>query len=376
MVIKNLNLYSNKNKSFYLADIKIEDGIIAEIGSIDAADAIDGKGAYVVPGLIDVHTHGISGGDWSLAEGEELYKMAAAYAQNGVTTVMPTLGTDTYENMLLATDRVTNLPQKDGCAFLCGMHWEGRYLNIKKKGAHLPELIVDLDPADLDSDVLRSCSHLHISAAYELDADGEFIKKALEIGATCGLAHTMATYKEAKLAESRGVSSYTHLYNAMPPLHHRDGGCIAAAFEGDAIAELICDGVHVSEEMVRLAYRNLGAQRLSLVSDSLLVTGVSDGVYESLGLRVTVKNGECRLDDGTLAGSTLTLDKAVRNLMSFCRIPLTEAIISATETPARQVGIFGECGSIDVGKRADMLLLTNGETLDVDRVMVRGSFIN
>ena len=211
---------------------------------------------------------------------------------------------------------------------------------------------------------------------YDVQNDGDFSKKAREIGASMGLAHTMSTYSEAKLAESRGVGSYTHLYNAMPPLHHRDGGCIAAAFEGECIAELICDGIHVSPEMIRLAYRNLGVERLSLITDSLSVTGVPDGEYVSLGLKVIVKDGVCRLEDGTLAGSTMTLDMAVRNLMSFCNIPLTEALISATETPARQVGIFGECGAIEVGKRADILFLGNDVALDIKRIMVGGEFIS
>jgi len=159
-------------------------------------------------------------------------------------------------------------------------------------------------------------------------------------------------------------------------LHHRDGGCIAAAFEGNCFAELICDGIHISPEMVRLAHRNLGIGRLTLVSDSLDATGLPDGNYFSSGLPVTVKDGVCRIASGALAGSTITLDTAVRNLMRFCSIPLTEAIIAATENPAKQIGAFEECGSIDVGKRADMLFLKNGDELDIDRVMMRGEFIS
>lgn len=380
MLIKNLMVYQNTVRDFRRADVRIENGIISELGDIREGDAscdvLDGKGAYVVPGLVDVHTHGIGGMDWGMARGEELHSMAGRYASYGVTTVMPTLGTDTYDNMLLATERVNRFTADPREAYLCGMHWEGRYLNPKKKGAHQPELIAPLDGMELDSPVLKKCERLHISAAYELDTEGSFARAAAEVGATMGLAHTMATYNEAKIAESRGLSSYTHLYNAMPPLHHRDGGCIAAAFEGGCIAELICDGIHISPEMVRLAYRELGAERLSLITDSLSVTGVPDGVYTSLGLRVTVKDGVCRLDDGTLAGSTMTLDRAVRNLMEFCHIPLTEAIICATETPARQVGIFGECGSLEVGKRADMLFLSGRESFDINRIMVRGEFLS
>ena len=375
MIIKNLNIYSNKSRSFYKGDMRLEDGIIVDIGELSSDEAVDGKGAYVVPGLIDVHTHGILGNDWCLSDSDGYKKMAEAYAKSGVTTVMPTLSSAPYEKMVEATDRLNGFVPVSGAANVAGVHWEGRYLNPEKKGAHNAELIKPLDPCELEAEPLRECKHLHISAAYELDADGAFANKAKEIGATMGLAHTMANYAEAKTAEERGISSYTHLFNAMPPLHHRDGGAIAAAFEGDRYAELICDGIHISPEMVRLAYRNLGIERLTLISDSLDATGLPDGNYFSSGLPVTVKDGICRIASGALAGSTITLDRAVRNLMSFCKIPLTEAIIAATENPARQVGVFDICGSLDIGKRADMLFLKEGDNLDIDRIMVRGEFI-
>lgn len=355
--------------------MRLEDGIIVDIGELSSDEAVDGKGAYVVPGLIDVHTHGILGNDWCLSDSDGYKKMAEAYAKSGVTTVMPTLSSAPYEKMVEATDRLNGFVPVSGAANVAGVHWEGRYLNPEKKGAHNAELIKPLDPCELEAEPLRECKHLHISAAYELDADGAFANKAKEIGATMGLAHTMANYAEAKTAEERGISSYTHLFNAMPPLHHRDGGAIAAAFEGDRYAELICDGIHISPEMVRLAYRNLGIERLTLISDSLDATGLPDGNYFSSGLPVTVKDGICRIASGALAGSTITLDRAVRNLMSFCKIPLTEAIIAATENPARQVGVFDICGSLDIGKRADMLFLKEGDNLDIDRIMVRGEFI-
>lgn len=382
MLIKNLNIYSNDSRSFFKGDIRIRDGMIEDIGAVRPADGeelLDGEGAYVVPGLIDVHTHGIGGYDWCLCEKEDYEKMALLYAGSGVTSVMPTLSSAPLEKMVGATDRLNSFKSQKG-ASIAGVHWEGRYLNPEKKGAHAPELIKPLDPSELNAKPLSDCvasgRGLHISAAYELDEDGEFAKKARDIGATLGLAHTMATYKEAKKAEERGISSYTHLFNAMPPLHHRDGGCIAAAFEGDRYAEIICDGIHIAPEMIRFSLRALGIERLTLVSDSLDATGLPDGNYFSSGLPVTVKDGICRIASGALAGSTITLDRAVRNLMSFCGIPLTEAILAATENPARQIKAFDVCGSIDIGKRADMLFLQNGESLDIRRVMVRGKFLS
>lgn len=377
MLISDLNIYSNFDRSFYSADIRIENGIITDIGKLTPAPGEiceEGGGAYVLPGLVDVHTHGIMGEDWCLSDNEGFERMVTSYACAGVTSVMPTLSSAPLEKMLEATELVNSYKSGTG-ADLLGVHWEGRYLNLQKKGAHASELIKPLEPTELDSEPLKNAKRLHISAAYELDRDGSFVKKAAHIGATMGLAHTMATYSEAKLAEERGITSYTHLFNAMPPLHHRDGGTIAAAFEGDRYAELICDGIHISPEMVRLALKNLGVERLSLISDSLSATCLPDGDYFSSGLPVTVKDGICRTPEGALAGSTITLDMAVRNLMSFCAIPLTEAIISATETPARQIGAFDECGSLEVGKRANMLFISSPDALDIRRVMVGGRYI-
>lgn len=378
MLIKNINIYSNVDRSFFYGAIRIEDGVIVDLGDLEPKEnecAEDGRGAYVVPGLIDVHTHGIMGNDWCLCDDRGYEKMTKAYARAGVTSVMPTLSSAPIEKMIAATDRLNKYTVADGANIL-GVHWEGRYLNMEKKGAHAPELIRALDPSELDARELSACKRLHISAAYELDKDGAFSARARALGATMGLAHTMATYAEAKAAEERGISSYTHLFNAMPPLHHRDGGCIAAAFEGDRFAEIICDGIHIAPEMIRLAYRNLGRDRMTLVSDSLDATGLPDGNYFSSGLPVTVKDGVCRIASGALAGSTITLDKAVRNLMSFCDIPLTEAIITATENPARQIGAFDVCGSIEVGKSADMLFLADGDSLDIRRTMIRGKYFS
>ena len=377
MLIKNLNVYSNSSRSFYSADIRIENGIITDIGMLfpmEGETCEDGDGAYVVPGLVDVHTHGIVGEDWCLSDAEGFERMAVSYACAGVTSVMPTLSSAPLEKMLEATELVNSYKSSKG-ADLLGVHWEGRYLNPQKRGAHASELIKPLDASELDAEPLKYAKRLHISAAYERDLDGSFSRRAAELGATMGLAHTMATYSKAKVAEERGIASYTHLFNAMPPLHHRDGGAIAAAFEGECYAELICDGIHISPEMVRLALRNLGVERLSLISDSLSATCLPDGDYFSSGLPVTVKDGICRTPEGALAGSTITLDMAVRNLMSFCSIPLTEAIICATETPARQIGAFDECGSLEVGKRANMLFISSSDALDITDVMVGGQYI-
>ncbi len=378
MLIKNALVYNNGIRGFLKSDIRIENGIIAEMGeqiSPCTQDVFDAEGLAMVPGLVDVHTHGRAGYDFVNAPEEKLGEVAKDYARHGVTTVMPTVASAPFEQMCEAARRVNSFSARDGEADLCGVHIEGRYLNPKRKGAHAESLICSLKAEELEAEVFRMCRSLHISAAYELDSDGSFAQKALSLGATLGLGHTDATYAEARLAEQRGVTAYTHLFNAMPPLHHRDGGAVCAALNGDNFAELICDGIHISPEMIRLAYSCLGYKRAVLVSDSMEATGCVDGEYSIAGNPVTVKNGIAYTHGGALAGSTLTLDAAVNNLMDFCGIPLNEAILCATENPSREIGVFDTRGSLEVGKRADLLLIKGTQRLDISKVMVNGNFL-
>ena len=377
MLIKNALVFRNSARKFEKNDILIENGVIVKIGSIDntSSDLLDAGGYAVVPGLIDVHTHGRAGYDFVNIPEDKLSLVAKDYAHHGVTTVMPTIASAPFDDMLMAVERINGFVRSKGAADFCGVHLEGRYLNSKRKGAHAPNLISGLHPDELESEVFRMCRSLHITAAYELDSDGSFAKKALDIGATIGLGHTDATYAEAKRAEKNGVTAYTHLFNAMPPLHHRDGGAICAALIGNCFGEIICDGVHICPEMIKLAYSVLGFKRLVLVSDSMEATGCPDGEYSIAGNPAIVKNGMALTPDGALAGSTLTLDSAVNNLIDFCDIPLTDAILCATENPAKEIGVFSDRGSVDVGKRADLLFLDGTEKLNISKVMISGMFI-
>ena len=366
-------VYRNESRSFAPMDILIENGIILDVAKkipVSANDAkiIDVGKKRIVSGLIDVHTHGIGSWDFLCADIAALQKMADIYRSHGVTTVMPTLASAPFEVMV---DSAKRIKDSENDSF-CGVHIEGRYLNPKKRGAHAEELLAKLDPSELCEFEKLSLPALHISSAFELDADKSFTKKALDIGATLGLAHTNATYKEAIECERAGVSAYTHLYNAMPPLHHRDGGPVTACLTGDKYAELICDGIHISPEVISFTY-SVKRDKLVLISDSMEATCCADGEYSIAGNPVTVKDGIARTYDGALAGSTLTLDKALKNLMSFCNISLEDAIICATEAPAKEIGIYGERGSIDISKRADMLILGDG-AFDIDRVFLAKDF--
>ena len=374
-LIKNGYVYDNSSRSFSLGDILIKDGKIASVSALGEscptdAKVIDAKGKRLTAGLVDVHTHGIAGYDFLTADTSALAVMSRAYLSRGITTVMPTLASAPLSDMLEAAERIRDFYRND--TRLCGIHLEGRYLSLQKRGAHAQELIAPLSAQELCLFERLDIYPLHISAAFERDSDLSFIKKALEMGATLGLAHTAANYAQAVECERAGVSAYTHLYNAMPPLHHRDGGPVAACLNGSCFAELICDGIHVSPEVVRMTY-NIKRERLVLISDSMEATLCPDGEYSIAGNAVSVIGGVARTCGGALAGSTLTLDKAVEHLMRFCNIPLEEAIISATEAPAKEMGIYDFCGSIEAGKRADILFI-NDKAFEIEGVMSNGAY--
>ena len=348
--------------------VLIEDGKILSVGVDAAADeVIDVRGLTVLPGLVDIHTHGRAGFDFSTATREQMLLMKADYARRGVTSLFPTLASAAESDWLCAISDI------EACGF-DGIHLEGRYLNPAKRGAHAPELLAPLDASELDR-ILRAI-HIpcHLSAAFELDVDGSFSACARRHGATLGLCHTAATAREAKLAMERGVTSFTHLFNAMPPLHHREGGAIAVGLTSDAWVELIADGLHVSPEMIALTWRAKSPDRVVLVTDSMEATGCSDGEYAIAGQRVTVRNGRAQTLDGALAGSTLDLWQGVKNLMQFAGVPLSDAIACATLNPALMVRIDGTVGSIEPGRRADLLLVDN--SLGIREVFSAGNRIS
>lgn len=335
---------------------------------------VDLDGARLAPGLIDIHTHGRFGGDFNSANIETLKKMSRSYLESGVTSLMPTLASDTLDGLLSATDRIL-VAKKQGAENFIGVHLEGRYLNVKRRGAHAESLLAPLDARELDSIIIKmkTVGSAHVSAALELDRSGEFTKTALDRGVTLGLAHTDATFAEAQRTFENGAVSLTHTYNAMSPFHHRDGGAVGAGLLNDNVfCELIADGFHVAPEAVMMAYR-LKGDKLVLITDSMEATGMADGEYSIAGLPVTVKDGKARTHGGAIAGSTLSLIDGVKNLAAFVNIPFEEALYHATASPAKMLGIFDSVGSLEVGKTANMLVLDNEN--NVREVIFKGNSV-
>ncbi len=371
-LIRNARIYRTAERAFSMGDLLVSDGRIAAVSEGEAlslpADAVadevfEADGRMVIPGLVDVHTHGRAGGDFGTASGEQLRTTCASYLASGVTTVLPTLASAPLDELYTAIDRIQALSDAaEGdptLPYIAGIHLEGRYLNPAKRGAHAPHLLAPLDAEELESLLTRIRGARHLSAALELDGGEAFLARALSLGATVALGHSAADYATATRLIAHGVSAMTHLFNAMPPLHHRDGGAVAAGLlSNTAFCELICDGVHIAPEMVKLAYA-LAGERLALITDSMEATDCPDGEYSIAGMPVTVKGGRAVTHDGAIAGSTLSMWQAVLNLCTFADIPLELALYAATMAPAKEVVLDAEIGSLDIGKRADLLVLDN-----------------
>lgn len=385
-IIENALIYRAEDRKCLPANMTCADGKIISVDFSSGSSAereadvlTDAAGCCIFPGLVDVHTHGRAGFDFNFADETKMKLMAKSYASAGTTSLFPTLASAPFDDLTASAEIVRNLRGKTSGAEFLGVHLEGRYLNPEMRGAHREELLKSPDADELKRFVKSSGLPLHVSAALELDSDGSFAAAAKSMGATLGLAHTAATYAEAMEVYRMWNVSFTHLYNAMPKIHHRSGGAAVAGLCSDAYAELICDGLHVSPEMVAFTLKNKGLDRLVLVTDSMSATGAPDGEYFIAGNPAIVKNGIARTPDGALAGSTLSMRKAVENLSAFCGIPLTDAIVCATVNPAAEVGLSDQVGTLAPGKRADFLFCRPDEErhdLGLERVFAGGEEIH
>ena len=349
----------------------VEDGRFAEVFSGERAGGVDLGGAQVIPGLVDIHTHGAAGADFSDGDAVGLRCMAAHLARRGVTSFAPTSMTLPYETLAKAFATAAELRENrpEGCARVIGVHMEGPYFSEKKKGAQNAAYLKTPDYEGFRA-LYEGCGGLVriVDLAPELAGAAEFAAKAKEL-CTVSVAHTDASYEEAAAVFDAGASHLTHLYNAMPPIHHRKPGPIGAASEREAvIAELICDGLHVHPSSVRMAFR-LFPGRICLISDSLRCCGMPDGEYELGGQQVFLSGGVARLADGTIAGAASDLYADLRNAVAF-GIAREEAIRAATIRPAREIGRADEIGSIERGKLADFVVC--GEDLSLRAVYIGG----
>lgn len=343
---------------FIHGSFRVEDGKFTEIlDYVPGEEGVDLENAWVIPGLVDVHNHGNSNADFSDGDYEGLVSMARYLAKIGVTSFAPASMTLPYEVLEKAFAAGAKLRDEKpaGCARIMGVQMEGPFFSEKKKGAQNGAYLKNPDFEGFKK-LFDGCGGLVKIAdlAPELPGSAEFVQKASEL-CTVSIAHTDATYEEAKAAIDAGATHVTHLFNAMPPIHHRKPGVIGAASENENVqAELICDGLHVHPSSVRMAFR-LFPGRIVLVSDALRCCGMPDGEYELGGQIATLQGGIAKLADGTIAGAATNLYDGMRNAVKF-GISKEEAILSATRNPAKALGCDDEIGAIGVGMRADFVI--------------------
>ena len=368
------------------AGILIREGTIEAIGPRSGmtlpagAQEIRAADQTAIPGFIDMHIHGAGGHDVMEGTGEALRSITRKVSEYGTTSLVATTVTASTDETLRAIEGITGYIARqhetdESRAEVLGIHFEGPFISRERRGVHPAEWI-QLPSAETLSRFLKAAAGNAriLTIAPEVLGAAPCIDAAREAGLVVSIGHTNATYEQARAAMARGAHSATHVYNAMRPFSHRDPGVIGAVLTTPEVnAELIADGVHVEEAAMKLLLLAKGAEHVTLVSDGLSATGMPDGKYMLGGFEVTVSGGVCRNAEGTLAGSTLTLDRALRNIVAL-GISVPNAVRMLTLNPATLLGIEFKKGSLRVGADADVLLLNEG--LHLAGVWARGIALN
>ena len=348
------------------------------VGVVDAApagaDVIDAEGGLVAPGLVDIHIHGYLGEDTCDAKPEGIKKMAYGVAENGVTAFLPTTMTVAKAEIEAALNAVRSLKEEskswDG-AEIIGVHAEGPFINPSKKGAQAEEniLVPDADFILQNADIITS-----VTMAPEMDKGHECIKKLAADGRVLvSMGHTDATFDEAMQAAKDGVNHATHLFNAMSALAHRNPGVVGAALASDHVSvEVIADTFHINPGLYSIVAKVKG-DKMVLITDCTRAGGMPDGEYDLGGQPIFLKGIECRLADGTIAGSVLKLNHAVRNVLAHTDLPVNVVFKMASLNPAAAIGVSDRIGSLDEGKDADIIIVD--DDINVKRTIKKGRTI-
>ncbi|SIR43300.1 N-acetylglucosamine-6-phosphate deacetylase [Halanaerobium kushneri] len=374
-----------KNAKIILEDRIINKGSIifnqenAEIEKVAAynlkedekMEVIDARGGYLAPGMIDIHIHGGGGFDTMDASAEALNKISKVLAEHGITSFLPTTMTMAREEIQASLENIRQAKEKgtEGARVL-GTHVEGPFISSEYIGAQNSENLIEPEIKLLRDyyDVVKV-----VTMAPEVEGALELIEELHQHKITASAGHSAATYEEFQQAYQKGMDHFTHLYNAMTGLHHRRPGLVGAAFDSDATVELIVDLIHHHQAVDRFTIQAKGVDRVILVSDGMEATGLAEGEYELGGQKVIVKDGAARLESGVLAGSVLTLDQAVRNLLEITDLSIPEIFRMVTLNPARKLDLAHKLGRLKAGYQADIVLFD--QDFKVEKTFVSGKRI-
>lgn len=339
-------------------DLQIENGRITKIGNdLSGGETIDVTGKYILPGFIDTHIHGCCGCRFD-AEEPDFDKMTTFLASQGVTSVAATTSTSEFGRLLKQLERIAEAAGKTKGAKIAGIHAEGPFLNVERKGGMNAAYIIPPEKEKIDDMIRCSKGLLRIIAmAPEKEGALEVIRHAVSRGLIVSMGHTSATYDQAQEAVTAGASRATHTFNAMRPLNHREPGVLGAVLLNESVCcEMICDYVHLHPATVKLIYELKGADNINMISDSVLAAGLEAKEYMAGEIKHSIIDGVVRLPDGTISGSAMTLADGVRHLASD-GIPLSDISKMVSLNPAKALKIEQETGSIAVGKVADLVVL-------------------
>lgn len=356
MIMKN-GLVFQEDGTFCQKDLYVENGkFVATEAEVTDKTEFDASGLKIIPGLVDVHSHGAFGHDFCDADPEGLKVTLKYEKEHGITSYCPTSMTLDKERLLDIFATAGKVEESPELARIIGINMEGPLIDIKKKGAQAGDYI-----RVPDASFFRKCNEASgnriklVTLAPNVDKAFEFIEEVKD-EVMVSIGHTTANYDCAKKAMDLGAKHVTHLYNAMPPFAHRDPGVVGAACDTpDCMVELICDGFHIHPSTIRTTFKMFGDERVVLISDSMMATGMPNGKYELGGQEVTMKDRKATLADGTIAGSATNLFECMKCVISM-GVPEGEAILAATRNPAKSIGIYEETGSLTSGKRADIVL--------------------
>lgn len=362
MIVRNGMIFHEEGK-FICGSVRMEAGKIQEVTTLKELEAgegeevIEAEGRYVIPGLVDIHFHGCVGYDFCDGTVEAMDAITQYEAEHGVTSISPATMTLSEKELSRIFENAGRYKNDRGST-IRGITMEGPFVSSAKKGAqngkyiHKPDLRFYKKMQELSGGMIKQ-----VAVAPEEDKDLEFIK-AVNGEVVASVAHTTADYDTADAAFQAGATHVTHLFNAMPPFTHREPGVVGAALDHEKVfAELICDGIHIHPSMVRAAFKMFGPDRICMISDSMMAAGMPDGDYSLGGQAVKVTGKLAVLENGTIAGSASNLMDCLRVAVKEMKIPLEQAVQASTLTPARSLGLQKECGSITVGKAADLVIL-------------------
>jgi N-acetylglucosamine-6-phosphate deacetylase len=345
--------------------ILIENDRIAAVDHISkfssAHHIVDAQGKRIIPGLIDIHVHGAVSADTMDAQDEALGKMAGFFASKGVTSFLPTTVTASRHDIDAAVNCVGSMAQSTHGARILGIHLEGPYLGVEHKGAQPEQHLRSARPEEylpwLEAGLVRL-----LTVAPEIEGVITFIEKGTQKGVKFAVGHSSARYEQMVQAIDAGLSQATHTFNGMPSLHHRKPGVVGAVLTDDRVfAQVIADGIHLHPAVVKLIFLAKGVGRTVLITDAIRATGAQDGKHRLGDQLIEVKDGIARTDSGSLAGSTLTMDRALRNACEITGRSMDEMLPAATTIAAESLGMEAEIGALKPGLMADLVFLDEND---------------